>query len=101
MRSIPYVMPDEAALARYMETKLLGAPPEAGILFVGVSVGVSVPEQGMTGRQARYDIWVGVTRDLEEGTVGPLVQTLLKEEVTQGLLMSIHAHRGQARKQSS
>lgn len=101
MKTIPYVLPEEAALARYIETKLLNAPLEAGIQFVGVKVGVSfdTDTKGQH-RVTDYDIHVGVDREVIQDVkiVDMLVQSLLKLELDKNSHLSIHAFRGRSKK---
>ena len=100
MRITPYVTPEEAALSRYMETKLLDAPLESGILFAGVRVEVILSDLRGHERFTVYHVSVGVDRDLIEDVkiVDMMVQSLLKVELPKGSRLSIQALRGQSRK---
>lgn len=101
MRNIPFVMPDEAALARFMETKLINSPRDSGILFAGVSIDVVLSDERQSKRTVVYNIWVGLDRKHEESIASPLIQMLLKDELAQGITVKISSHRGQALTQSA
>jgi hypothetical protein len=107
MTIVPYVKDEEAGLARRMEEKLLALPKDAGVLFAGVSVEVTIaenpvymnpgdqrPEMLPGPRSVSYHIWLGLDRSHDERLAGPLVQVVLREEVAAGAHLVVDAHRG-------
>jgi hypothetical protein len=92
-------MPDEAALARFMETKLISTPADTGILFAGVSLEVALTDELVPKRSVAYHVWVGLDRQHDESIAGPLVQAILNDQRLKGIDLHIHAHRGQVRTQ--
>lgn len=93
MSEIPFVKKEHAALARKMEEKLLALSPEAGLLFVGVSVGkTEQPDESPS-----YSIWIGCRRGVREGLMAPLVQVTLRDEITEGADIRVESHRGKVR----
>lgn len=84
---------EEAELARKLEAKLMMLPPEAGILFVGISVTPETPES-----KPIFNLWVGCSRDFDERMIPALVEVTLRDEIKKGLVIKTEAHRGIARK---
>lgn len=91
MKTVFFVRPDEAEVARRMEKILLSLPKESGILFVGVSVisdPLSVP------RKVIYQVAVGCDRARDASLIDALVRTFLRPEVSDDSQLSIQAFRG-------
>lgn len=90
MRNVLLVKPEDADLARRMESKLIALPMSSGILFAGVSV-----------RPASdapiYCVWIGCHRDFDEKLMDPLVRGTLAGEIQDGAHIVIEAHRGLSR----
>lgn len=85
---IPFVKQEQAELARKIERKLLALSPDAGILFVGVSVDPTVEEEPI------YRAWIGCSRKIREDLVPKIIDVTLREELESGVKIKVEAHRG-------
>ena len=94
MRTVFLVTPEEVAKARSLEEKLIAIPPESGVLFVGVSV---EPANDLRIKPI-YEVFVGCSPAMEPVAIQGLVLLLLKEEIAEGHLFRVSAHRGLSRK---
>jgi hypothetical protein len=101
MKNVFFAQPDQVALARSMETKLLSLPKESGILFASVEV---VPEDTNASNQhwgleiaARYQIAVGCSREADPGWIDPLVRATLATEIQDGCKVEVDFYRGISR----
>jgi hypothetical protein len=79
--SIPYVSEEAFHLAQEFESRIRRLPPEAGIIFVGVS---AVPCKG--GKSDSFDIVLGIDRKFEEATGQALLRKVFEEEIKDGEL---------------
>lgn len=89
MAEIPFVKPEEAELARDMESRLLRLRADAGILFVGVSV-----QPTKVGEAPVFHVWLGCTRNTTEELMHHLVASTFHPEIASGIKIEVEAHRG-------
>lgn len=89
MVEVPFVKPEEAALARQIEEKLSAVRADAGILFIGVSVRPTV-----AGEAPLYFVWIGCARSTSEELMHHLVATTCAKEIEAGVEIKVEAHRG-------
>ena len=89
MEEIPFVKPEEAALARDMEKRLLEVRDDAGISFVGVSV-----RPTKQGEPPVFYLWVGISRETSEDLIPPLVDVVFQKELQEGVKIQVESHRG-------
>jgi hypothetical protein len=92
MAEIPFVKPEEAALAREIEERLSFVRGDAGILFVGVSVRPTV-----AGEAPLYHVWIGCDRSTQENLMHHLVANICRAELDAGVKIEVEAHRGVVR----
>lgn len=91
MKTIFFVRPDEATVARRMEKVLLSLPAESGVLFAGVSVvsdPLSIP------RKVIYQVVVGCDRSRDTSLINALVKTFLQKEIPEDSQLSVQSYRG-------
>lgn len=91
MKTVFFVRPDEAEIARRMEKILLSLPKESGILFVGVSV---ISDPLSTPRKVIYQVIVGCDRSRDASLIDALVRMFLRQEVPDDSQLSIQSFRG-------
>ena len=90
MAEIPFVRQKHFDIARAMEEKLLDLPIESGLLFAGVSITPTVMKNDPI-----YRVWVGCSRNMDEGTVRQLVLMTLRDEMKRGAkIKDVYVHRG-------
>ncbi len=92
MRPVFFVKDEEADKARRIESKLLKLPLSTGVLFVGVSV-----HAGETDSEPIYKVWVGIHKELDERLVESVVRSALRDEIHDGMIIRVEAHRGISR----
>lgn len=80
MNQVAFVTEEAAQRAREMEQRFRDLPPSAGILFVGVK---ALPTKGDLDAQ-KFELVVGVTRQLEEATGRALIKKMLENEMGLG-----------------
>lgn len=91
MKSIFFVQPNEADIARRMEKILLGLPEESGVLFAGVTV---VSDTKSRSRKVLYQVTVGCDRSRDTELIDLLVRKYLRQEVADDAQLVIRSYRG-------
>jgi hypothetical protein len=76
MIDIPYVNPASAVRAREWEQRFQKLPPQAGIIFVGVT-----PTPTLSGECDTYDIYLGIDARFEKDTGLAVLKKVLAEEM--------------------
>ena len=108
METIPVVSQKEFDLARKMEEKMLSLPEGSGVLFVGVSVVVTLHQNPIyfigtadsethTRREVTYRMGLGMDRSFDLRTAEPLVRMVLAD-IAKGCNVVVDAFRGCVRK---
>ncbi len=91
MKSVFFVQPDEAEIARRLEKILMTLPEECGVLFAGISV---IADPLSLPRRVLYQVVVGCDRSRDTALIDLLVHTYLRQEVTDESQLVIRSYRG-------
>ena len=89
VQEVPFVKPEQAAIAREMERRIIGIRQDAGVIFVGVS-----DRPTTAGEEPIYYVWLGCERNRDEETCRLMVLKLFDKEVIEGRRIQVESHRG-------